>query len=146
MERSSRSQHAGSFQAYAARRSPFAETGGGVLVTISSWVVQRGVSNPEGIAYAATKAAVTAATKTIARGYARKNVLAYAVAPGVVRTKMSEDSAATLGGEKAVSAGLAMGEWVPPEELAELVAFLSTGNADTCPAPTLDVNGATYMR
>lgn len=124
----------------------YLDIGGGTLITISSWVAQRGVTNPEGIAYAATKSAIMAATKTIARGYAKKNILAYIVAPGVVRTRLSEESAATLGGEDAVTAGLAMGEWVPPEEIAELVAFLSSGNCRHLSGATLDVNGASYVR
>lgn len=124
----------------------YLESGGGTLITISSWAAQRGITNPEGIAYSATKSAVMAATKTIARGYAKKNILAYVVAPGVVRTRLSEESAATLGGEDVVTAGLAMGEWVPPEELADLVAFLSTGKCRHLSGATLDVNGASYVR
>lgn len=124
----------------------YLQSGGGTLITISSWAAQRGITNPEGIAYSATKSAIMAATKTIARGYAKKNILAYIVAPGVVRTRLSEESAATLGGEEAVTAGLAMGEWVPPEELADLVAFLSTGKCRHLSGATLDVNGASYVR
>lgn len=124
----------------------YLESGGGTLITISSWAAQRGITNPEGIAYSATKSAVMAATKTIARGYAKKNILAYVVAPGVVRTRLSEESAATLGGEDVVTAGLAMGEWVPPEEIADLVAFLSTGKCRHLSGATLDVNGASYVR
>ena len=124
----------------------FLEQGGGTLVTISSWVAQRGITNPQGIAYSATKSAVMAATKTIARGYATRNILAYTVAPGVVRTRLSEESAATLGGEEVVTAGLAMGEWVPPEKIADLVAFLATGRCRHLSGATLDVNGASYVR
>ena len=124
----------------------FLAQGGGTLITLSSWVVHRGASMPDGIAYAATKAALTAATKTIARAYARQGVLAYCVAPGVVRTRMSEDSAAVLGGEAAVSAGLAMGEWVPPEEVAAVIAFLAEGRVRHLTGATLDVNGASYVR
>jgi NAD(P)-dependent dehydrogenase (short-subunit alcohol dehydrogenase family) len=120
--------------------------GGGVLITMSSWVVQRGTSDPDAIAYAATKAAITTATKTVARAYAKDGILAYCVAPGVVRTRMSEEAAAAQGGEAAVTAGLAMGEWVPPAELADLVAFLASGRCRHLTGATLDVNGASYMR
>jgi NAD(P)-dependent dehydrogenase (short-subunit alcohol dehydrogenase family) len=129
----------------AAVRSFLAE-GGGAVVTLSSWVTTRGASNPNGAAYAASKAGMAALTKTVARAYARRGVLAYCVAPGVVRTRMSEESAATLGGEAAVTAGLAMGEWVPPEEVAEVVAFLATGRARHLTGATIDVNGASYIR
>jgi NAD(P)-dependent dehydrogenase (short-subunit alcohol dehydrogenase family) len=120
--------------------------GGGVLVTISSWAAQRGVTNPRMIAYAASKAAVKAAAQTIARGYAKDNILSYIVAPGVVRTRMSEDFAALQGGEDKVTATLAMGEWVPPSDVAELVAFLASGKVKHLSGATLDVNGATYVR
>lgn len=121
-------------------------TGGGVLVTLSSWVAHRGSSMPQGLAYAATKAGAAAMTKTIARAYARRGVLAYLVAPGVVRTQMSLDAAAPQGGEAAVTAGLAMGEWVPPEEVAEVIAFLASGRVRHLTGATIDVNGATYVR
>lgn len=124
----------------------FAETGGGVLVTMSSWVAQRGSGSPATIAYAASKAAVKAAAQTVARHYAKAGVLSYVVAPGVVRTQMSLDAAAISGGKEKVTAGLAMGEWVPPEELAELVAVLATGKLRHLTGATLDVNGASYVR
>ena len=121
-------------------------SGGGIIVTISSWNAQRGSTNPVTIAYAASKAATMAATKTVARAYAKEGVLAYIIAPGVVRTRLSENFAATQGGEQAVTASLAMGEWVPPSDVATLVAFLATGSCRHLTGATLDVNGASYVR
>jgi len=118
----------------------------GVLVTVSSWAAQRGVTNPSMISYAASKAAVKAAAQTIARGYARRGILSYVVAPGVVRTRMSEDFASLQGGEDAVTATLQMGEWVPPEDIAGTVAFLATGTVRHMTGATIDVNGASYVR
>ncbi len=68
----------------------YLSVGGGSLVTISSWAAQRGPGNPALMAYAASKGAMLSATKTIARNYAKQNVLAYVVTPGVVRTRLSE--------------------------------------------------------
>jgi hypothetical protein len=60
---------------------------------------------------------------------------------------MSEDFAALQpGGEAAVTASLQMGEWVPPREIGELVAFLATGKVRHLSGATLDLNGATYVR
>ena len=60
---------------------------------------------------------------------------------------MSEEFAATQpGGEAAVTQSLAMKEWVPPREIGELVAFLSTGRVRHLTGATLDINGATYVR
>jgi NAD(P)-dependent dehydrogenase (short-subunit alcohol dehydrogenase family) len=122
------------------------ETGGGSIITIGSWAAQRGVTNPATIAYGASKAAVRAATQSIARAYAKQRILAYAITPGVVRTRLSEQFAASQGGEALVSAGLASGEWVSPDELARLVAFLASGAVPQLSGATLDVNGASYIR
>lgn len=118
----------------------------GVLITISSWAAQRGSSNPVNVSYSASKAAIRAATQTFARGYAKDGVLAYIIAPGVVRTRLSEEFAATQGGEDVVTAGLAMREWVPPQDVANLVVFLATARVRHLTGATLDVNGATYVR
>lgn len=119
---------------------------GGTIVSISSWAAQKGVTNPDTIAYGSTKAAIHAATQTIARAFAKQGVLAYVIAPGVVRTRLSEQFAATQGGEKKITDNLAMGEWVPPEEIGELVAFLATGTVRHLSGATLDINGASYIR
>ena len=118
----------------------------GSLIAIGSWVTTRGTSNPGAIAYAASKAAIAAATKTVARNYANRGILAYVIAPGVVRTQMSVDSAAKTGGERAVTATLPMGEWIPPSDIAETVVFLAQGRARHLTGATIDLNGAAYIR
>jgi NAD(P)-dependent dehydrogenase (short-subunit alcohol dehydrogenase family) len=118
----------------------------GAIIGIGSWVTTRGTSNPGAIAYAASKAAISAATKTIARAHAKDGIMAYVVAPGVVRTQMSVDSAALTGGEAAVTATLPMGEWVPPSEIADLCVYLAGGTARHLTGATIDMNGAAYIR
>lgn len=124
----------------------FNARGGGIIVLMSSWVAQRGVTDPKMIAYAASKGAIKAVAQSIARGYAKENIHTYIVAPGIVRTKMSIDFAALRGGEEAVTRTLAMREWVPPREVGELIAFLAQGSVRHLSGATLDVNGATYVR
>ena len=124
----------------------FREHGGGIVITLSSWSAQQGSAIPSLPAYAASKAAVKAVTQTVARAYAKEGVLGYVVAPGIVRTRMSEISATARGGIDAVNAILAMGELVPPEEVGELIAFLASGRCRHLSGATIDVNGATYVR
>ena len=124
----------------------FQSRGGGVIIVLSSWVAQRGVTNPRMLAYAASKSAIKAVAQSIARAYAREQIYSYIIAPGIVRTKMSVDFAKLQGGEDAVTKTLAMGEWVPPDDVAELIAFLATGKVRHLTGATLDVNGATYIR
>jgi NAD(P)-dependent dehydrogenase (short-subunit alcohol dehydrogenase family) len=118
----------------------------GSVIGIGSWVTTRGTANPGAIAYAASKAAIAAATKTVARNYADRGILAYVIAPGPVATKMSLDSAAKTGGVEAVTAGLPLGEMIPPSEIADLAVFLASGRARHLTGATIDVNGAAYIR
>lgn len=124
----------------------YLEHGGGVLITVSSWSGQRGSGNPKLAAYAASKAAAAAATKTFARSFAQDNVLAYCIAPGPVDTNMTRRSALSQGGIENVLSTLSMKELVPPHEIASLVRFLAGGKARHLSGATLDVNGATYIR
>ncbi|WP_342069266.1 SDR family NAD(P)-dependent oxidoreductase [Yoonia algicola] len=118
----------------------------GAIIGIGSWVSTRGTSNPGAIAYAASKAAISAATKTVARNYAAQGILAYVIAPGVVGTQMSVASAEKTGGVDAVTATLPMGEWVPPSDIAETAVFLASGRARHLTGATIDLNGAAYIR
>ena len=58
----------------------FRTRGGGTIINVASRAAFRG-DNPEAMHYAASKGGVIALTRSIARGYARKVILAYAVAP-----------------------------------------------------------------
>ena len=124
----------------------FRARGGGSLITLSSWAAQRGAGNSNLVAYSASKAAIKAMAQTLARNHAAEGVLSYVVAPGIVRTRMSEQAVASRGGEEAVTATLAMREWVPPEDVAALVAFLASGRVRHLTGATLDVNGGSYIR
>jgi NAD(P)-dependent dehydrogenase (short-subunit alcohol dehydrogenase family) len=124
----------------------FREHGGGVVITLSSWAAQQGSAIATLPAYAASKAAVKAVTQTVARNYGKEGVLAYVVAPGIVRTRMSEISAVARGGIDKVNAILALGEMVPAEEVGDLIALLASGRCRHLSGATIDVNGATYVR
>ena len=119
---------------------------GGTIVALSSWAAERGSAIASLAAYAASKAAVRNVAQTIAHNYAKDGILAYVVAPGIVHTPMSKISATARGGIDAVNAALAMGEMVPPSEIADLIVFLATGQARHLSGATIDVNGATYIR
>ena len=68
----------------------FRSRGGGIIVNMASRAAFRGDA-PEYLSYAASKGAIVALTKTIARGFAREGILAYAIAPGFTATEMIVD-------------------------------------------------------
>lgn len=119
---------------------------GGVLVSMSSWSGQRGSAISELSAYAASKAAVKAVTQTVAQNYAKDGILAYVIAPGIVKTRMADAAAVARGGEDSMKAALALGELVTPEDIGELAVFLVSGKCRHLTGATIDVNGASYVR
>ncbi len=117
---------------------------GGILVNIASRAAFRGDS-PEYMAYAASKAGLVALTRSIARGFAKDGVLAYGVAPGFVTVGMPAEHY-RVHGTKRIVAEIPLGEISPPEDVANVVAFLASGLARHATGTTIDVNGASYVR
>ena len=68
---------------------PMADRGWGRVINMSSIVGE--IGNFGQANYAAAKAGMIGLTKTLAREYARKGVTVNAVAPGFIRTRMTED-------------------------------------------------------
>ncbi len=124
----------------------YRDTGGGIIISLSSWAAQQGSAIPQLTAYASTKAAIKAITQTVARSDGRNGILTYVVAPGIVDTEMSALSASTRGGDDALKAVLPLGEKVPPGEVADLITFLSGGSCRHLTGATIDINGAAYVR
>ncbi len=124
----------------------FLANGGGTIISMSSWSGQKGSALPTLPAYAASKAAIKALTQTIAFNYAKDGILAYIIAPGIVKTRMSDLAAVVRGGEESVKAALVLGELVTPREIGELAVFLSSGLSRHLTGATIDMNGASYIR
>jgi len=117
---------------------------GGRLVNIASRAAHRGDS-PAHWHYAASKAGMVAMTKTIARGYARDNILAFAICPGFTMTGMADDYLASRGGDKLL-ADIPLGRVAEPEEVAEMARWCALQAPPSMTGAVLDVNGASYVR
>ena len=117
---------------------------GGRIVNIASRAAHRGDS-PDHWHYAAAKAGMVAMTKTIARAYAAKGVLAFAVCPGFTDTAMADDYLATRGGPGLV-ADIPLGRVATPDEIATIAAFCALDAPPSMTGAVLDANGASYVR
>lgn len=115
---------------------------GGIIVNIASRAGHRG-DGPNHAAYAASKGALLAMTKTFARGLAGENILVYAVAPGWVETRMAPED---IEARKRAVTEIPLGRVAQPEEIAAMIVFLLSGACPSATGATFDVNGASYVR
>ena len=72
---------------------------GGRIINVASRAAYR-VDSPLHWHYAASKAGMIGMTKSIARGYAAQNILAFSICPGFVMTEMAGDSLSGPDGPK----------------------------------------------
>jgi NAD(P)-dependent dehydrogenase (short-subunit alcohol dehydrogenase family) len=117
---------------------------GGRIVNIASRAAYRGDS-PAHWHYAASKAGVVAMTKSIARGFAREGILAFAICPGFTMTGMADEYMASRGGDKLL-ADIPLGRVAMPEEVATMARFCALEAPASMTGAVLDVNGASYVR
>ncbi len=118
--------------------------GGGIIVNVTSRGAYRG-ELPEFGHYAATKGGLGALTRTVSRAFGPDGVLAYAVSPGWCATEMAVQGAPPEVLE-AAKGDIPLGELTPPEDVAEIITFLSSGRARHATGITVDVTGGSYIR
>jgi len=116
----------------------------GRIVHIASRAAYRGDS-PDHWHYAAAKGGMIAMHKTIARHYAIKRIMSYAICPGFTDTAMAGDYLASRGGP-GLLADIPLGRVATPEEIATIAAFCALDAPESMTGAVLDANGASYVR
>jgi 3-oxoacyl-[acyl-carrier protein] reductase len=109
----------------------------GRIINVVSLSGQKGM--PGQANYAAAKAGVIGATKSLAQEVAKKKVTVNAVAPGFVATDMTKDM-----DEKQLKMMIPMGRFGKPEEVASIVGFLASPEASYITGAVINVNGGLY--
>ncbi len=113
----------------------------GKIINITSVVGHTG--NLGQANYTASKAGIVAMSKSLAIEYAKKNININCISPGFIKTAMTDkidDKFKEIILSKIPSSRL--GE---PEDIANAVNFLASGQSDYINGETLHVNGGMYM-
>jgi len=123
--------------------------GGGRIINIAS-IAGRGYAGTSNAAYAASKGAVIALTKTAAQQLGRHNINVNAICPGVTRTELGARNAVERAAERGITvaelqaqqeAGIPIGRANQPEDIAAMAVFLASPAARNITGQSYNVDG-----
>lgn len=113
----------------------------GRIINISSIVGVMG--NPGQANYCASKAGMIGMTKSIAQEYASRGITINCIAPGFIKTPMTE--VLTDEQKKAMLDRIPTGRFGNPEDIANTALFLASEEAGYITGQTIHVNGGMIM-
>ena len=130
-----------SFRLMRASARPMMKARGGRIISITSVVGHTG--NPGQMNYVAAKAGLTGMTKSLAQELASRNITVNCVAPGFIRTAMTD----ALNDEQkgAINTRIPMGRMGEGDEIGAAVAYLASDEAAYVTGQTIHVNGGMAM-
>jgi len=114
-------------------------TGRGSIINVSS--VSGLVGTPNRAAYAASKGALDAATRSLAIELGPAGVRVNAVAPGVVDTALWARNKAVPGVVEMIEAETPLRRWAQPDDIADVIVFLASDAARFVTGETISVDG-----
>ncbi len=94
---------------------------------------------PGQVNYSAAKAGMIGATKALAQEIAKRNITVNAIAPGFIKTDMTEEL-----NEKELAKMIPAGRFGTGEEVAAVVGFLASREAGYITGQVISVNGGLY--
>ena len=106
----------------------------GRIINISSTSGQTGQAGQ--VNYSASKAGLIGATKALAREVAKRDITVNAVAPGFIKTEMTDDLKV-----KDITETIPAGRLGTPEEVAAAIVFLCSKDAGYITGQVIGING-----
>lgn len=113
----------------------------GRIVNISS--ISGIIGNPGQANYAASKAGMIGMTKSLAREVASRGVTANCIAPGFIKTSMTD--ALNESQAETIAQHIPAGYFGEPEDVASAVVYLASEEASYVTGQTLHINGGMAM-
>ncbi|MDG6078348.1 3-oxoacyl-[acyl-carrier-protein] reductase [Erythrobacter litoralis] len=130
-----------SFRLMRGAARPMMKARGGRIISITSVVGHTG--NPGQMNYVAAKAGLSGMSKSLAQELASRNITVNCVAPGFIRTAMTD--ALNDDQKSAINGRIPMGRMGEGDEIGAAVAYLASDEAAYVTGQTLHVNGGMAM-
>jgi 3-oxoacyl-[acyl-carrier protein] reductase len=127
----------GAFNCIKSVTRPMIKQRGGKIINISSIVGI--IGNAGQVNYSASKAALIGVTKTLAKELGSRQITVNAVAPGYIDTKMTQSLSEKVRNKMLENIPLA--RFGKPEDVANAVIFLASGQADYINSQVIVVDG-----
>lgn len=118
--------------------------GKGVIVNIAS--VSGFLASRTGVEYTAAKHGVTGLTKQTAYDYGHLGIRAVGIGPGVIETPLTAEWTCEGGPFHELTMEAPAGRYGRPEDVAKLVAFLASDDADFMHGHTIPIDGGSIIR
>jgi NAD(P)-dependent dehydrogenase (short-subunit alcohol dehydrogenase family) len=115
------------------------ERGTGSIINLSS--VSALVGTPKRAAYAASKGAIDAATRSLAMELGPVGIRVNSVAPGVVDTAMWASNKKIAGVKESIDALTPLRRWARPEDIADVIVFLASDASRFVTGETIAAGG-----
>ena len=130
----------GSFNCLQAAAIHMRQQGKGTIINVSS---TSRFGNPGQLNYATSKGGVVGMTRTAAKELCRKNVTCNCISPGTIWTDMLK--AVPPEAQERLKAGIPLGRFGDPKEVANLAVFLASDEASYITGQTINCDGGSFM-
>ena len=116
---------------------PMVKQRSGVIINITSIIGMTG--NAGQANYAASKAGIVALTKSVSKELAKRNIRVNAIAPGFIRTRMTDQLTPEI--QQQILERIPLGRFGEPEEIAQVALFLASEGSRYITGQVIVVDG-----
>ena len=113
----------------------------GRIINLSS--AAAAIGNKGQANYVAAKSGIEAMSRTLAREFGLKNITINCVAPGFIETDMTDSLDEEY--KKGIASQIPLQRFGKANEVAELIKFLTSSEADYITGQTIHINGGLFM-
>ncbi|MFK4431637.1 MULTISPECIES: SDR family oxidoreductase [unclassified Bacillus (in: firmicutes)] len=116
---------------------------GGRIINISSFVTR--VATPSVFAYSISKGAINTLTHTLAQQLGARGITVNAILPGIINTKMNAETLRNKDGQKYAAGLSTFNRWGEPNDIADIVGFLSSSDSRWITGELIDASGGSCL-